>query len=157
MAFSWLVYWSGLPFPPSVDHILSELSTVTHLSWVALYSISHSFTELHIEFHKAPSQWQGSEPCLYPCIANGFICTIFRLHIYVFIHTHTHTHTHIQYFFIFHFFLHSEPGQRFISFVNLFKESVLVFIDIFSPWLLKSLFPLWFLLSPFFCWHLVPF
>ena len=27
------VYWGGLPFPPPVDHILSELSTVTHPSW----------------------------------------------------------------------------------------------------------------------------
>ena len=28
-------YWSGLPFPSPVDHILSDLSTMTHLSWVA--------------------------------------------------------------------------------------------------------------------------
>ena len=30
-------YWSSLPFPPLVDHILSELSTMTCPSWVALY------------------------------------------------------------------------------------------------------------------------
>ena len=29
-----------------VDHVLSELSTMTHLSWVALYSMAHSFIEL---------------------------------------------------------------------------------------------------------------
>ena len=33
-------------FPPPVDHVLSELSTLTHLSWVALHSLAHSFTEL---------------------------------------------------------------------------------------------------------------
>ena len=34
----------GLPFPPPVDHVLPELSTVTHPSWVALHSMAHSFT-----------------------------------------------------------------------------------------------------------------
>ena len=29
-------YWSGLPFPSPVDHILSELSSMICLSWVAL-------------------------------------------------------------------------------------------------------------------------
>ena len=38
--------WSGLPFPSPVDHILSELSTMTHLSLVALYGLAHSFIEL---------------------------------------------------------------------------------------------------------------
>ena len=28
-------YWSGLPFPSPVDHILSDLSTMTNPSWVA--------------------------------------------------------------------------------------------------------------------------
>ena len=37
---------SGLPFPSPVDHILSELSTMTHPSWVALHSMAHSFIEL---------------------------------------------------------------------------------------------------------------
>ena len=45
MGISQLVYCSGLPFPPPVDHILSELSTVTHPSWVALHSMAHSFIE----------------------------------------------------------------------------------------------------------------
>ena len=30
MGFSMHEYWSGLPFPSAVDHILSELSTLTH-------------------------------------------------------------------------------------------------------------------------------
>ena len=39
-------YWSGLPFPSPVDLILSELSTMTHPSWVALHGMAHSFIEL---------------------------------------------------------------------------------------------------------------
>ena len=37
MGFSRQEYWSGLPFPSPVDHILSDLSTITHTrsSWVA--------------------------------------------------------------------------------------------------------------------------
>ena len=31
-------YWSGLPFPSPVDHILSDLSTMTRPSWVALWA-----------------------------------------------------------------------------------------------------------------------
>ena len=39
-------YWRGVPFPSPVDHILSELSTMTRPSWVALHSMAHSFIEL---------------------------------------------------------------------------------------------------------------
>ena len=46
IGFSRQEYWSGLPFPSLMDHILSELSTMTHLSWVALYGMAHSFNEL---------------------------------------------------------------------------------------------------------------
>ena len=46
MEFSRQEYWSGLPFPSSVDHILSELSTMTLPSWVALHGMAHSFLEL---------------------------------------------------------------------------------------------------------------
>ena len=35
MGFSRQEYWSGLPFPSPVDHILSNLSTMTRPSWVA--------------------------------------------------------------------------------------------------------------------------
>ena len=34
IGFSRQEYWSGLPFPSPVDHILSDLSTMTHPSWV---------------------------------------------------------------------------------------------------------------------------
>ena len=44
--FSRQEYWSGLPFPSPVDHTLSELSTIIHLSWVALHGMAHSFIEL---------------------------------------------------------------------------------------------------------------
>ena len=46
MEFSQLVYWGGLPFPSPVDHILSELSTMTRQSWVALHGMAHGFIEL---------------------------------------------------------------------------------------------------------------
>ena len=46
MGFSRQEYWSGLPFPSPVGHILSELSTVIHLSLVGLHSVAHSFIEL---------------------------------------------------------------------------------------------------------------
>ena len=35
MGFSRQEYWSGLPFPSLVDHILSDLSTMSCPSWVA--------------------------------------------------------------------------------------------------------------------------
>ena len=37
---------SGLPFPSPMDHILSELSTMTCSSWVAPYGAWLNFTEL---------------------------------------------------------------------------------------------------------------
>ena len=46
MGFSCQEYWSGLSFPSPVDHILSELSTMTCTSWVALHGMAHSFIEL---------------------------------------------------------------------------------------------------------------
>ena len=52
MRFSWQVYWGGLPFFPPVDHILSELSSGTCPSWVALHSMAHRFVEL----------WQALSP-----------------------------------------------------------------------------------------------
>ena len=49
MRFSRQEYWSGLPFPSPMDHVLSELSTMTSLSWVALHGMAHSFSELDNE------------------------------------------------------------------------------------------------------------
>ena len=47
MGLSQQKFWCALPVLPPVDHILSELFPVTHLSWVALQGMAHSFTELH--------------------------------------------------------------------------------------------------------------
>ena len=47
MGFSRQEYWSGLPFPSPVDHVLSDLSTMTCQSCVALQGMAHSFTELN--------------------------------------------------------------------------------------------------------------
>ena len=44
--FSWEEYWSGLPFFSPMDHVLSELVTMTCPSWVALHSMDHGFIEL---------------------------------------------------------------------------------------------------------------
>ena len=46
MGFSRQECWSGLSFPSPEDHVLSELSTMTHLSWVALQGMAHSFIKL---------------------------------------------------------------------------------------------------------------
>ena len=35
-----------MPFPSPVYHILSELSTMTYLSWLAQHGLTHSFIEL---------------------------------------------------------------------------------------------------------------
>ena len=48
MRFSRQEYWRGLPFPSPVDHILSELSTMTHLSWMTLHSMAHCFIETRL-------------------------------------------------------------------------------------------------------------
>ena len=40
-------YWSEWPFPPPVGHVLSELFTMSYLSWVALRPMAQSFSELH--------------------------------------------------------------------------------------------------------------
>ena len=44
--FSRQEYWSVLPFPSPVDHVLSELYTMTHLSCVAPQGMAGSFIEL---------------------------------------------------------------------------------------------------------------
>ena len=44
--FSRQEYWSGLPFPSLVDHVLSELSTMNCSSWLALHSMAPCFIEL---------------------------------------------------------------------------------------------------------------
>ena len=59
---------SGLPFPSPVDHILSEFSTMTRLSWVAIHGMAHSFTELdkavvHV-IRLVSFLWLWFSPCL---------------------------------------------------------------------------------------------
>jgi len=47
MGFSRQEYWSGLPFPSPVDHVLLELFTMTRPPWVALRGMAHTFTALY--------------------------------------------------------------------------------------------------------------
>ena len=47
MGFSRQECWSGMPFPSPVNHVLSELSTMTCPFWVALQHMAYSFIELH--------------------------------------------------------------------------------------------------------------
>ena len=46
MGFSRQEYWSRLSIPSPVEHVLSEVSTTTFLSWMTLHSMFHSFIEL---------------------------------------------------------------------------------------------------------------
>ena len=46
MGFLSQEYQSGLPIPSPVDHVLSELFTMTCLSWVDLHGMAHGFIEL---------------------------------------------------------------------------------------------------------------
>ena len=45
------MHWGGLPLPPLVDHVLSELSAMARPSWVALHGMAHSFIELRKPLH----------------------------------------------------------------------------------------------------------
>ena len=47
MEFSRQEYWSGLPFLSPEDYILSELSTMTRPSRVALHDMTYRFIELN--------------------------------------------------------------------------------------------------------------
>ena len=51
MGFSQQEYWNGLPFPPPIDHILSEFFTMTGATWVALHRMAYSFIELCKPLH----------------------------------------------------------------------------------------------------------
>ena len=52
-----ILEWLAIPSP--VDHILSELSTMTHPCWVALHSMAHSFIELckHVRSLSYQNPW----------------------------------------------------------------------------------------------------
>ena len=55
VGFSRQEYWSGLPFPSPVGHILSDLSTMTHQSWIAS-RVWLSFIELMLKILQARLQ-----------------------------------------------------------------------------------------------------
>ena len=61
MGFSQQEYWGALPFPPPVDHVLSELLTMTHPSWVGLHGMAHSFIELRKALHHDKAVIHGEE------------------------------------------------------------------------------------------------
>ena len=64
MGFLRQEHCSGLPFPPPADFVLSKLSTMTHLSWVALYGMAHSFTELcKLLCHNKVVIHEGAQKC----------------------------------------------------------------------------------------------
>ena len=64
MEFSWQEYWSGLPFPPPIDHVLSELFIITHLPWVVLHCMAYSLIELCKSFLHDKALIHEGEQCL---------------------------------------------------------------------------------------------
>ena len=71
MRFSRQVYWGGLPLPPLVDHVLSELSAMAHPSWVALHGVAHSFIELRKPLHHDKAVIREGDPsCCWPVSNN---------------------------------------------------------------------------------------
>ena len=73
MGFSQQEDCSGLPFSPSVNHIVSELFTMTHPSWVALQGIAHSFTELCKPLHHNKAVIHERRYSIYRVILNDQI------------------------------------------------------------------------------------
>ena len=67
MGFLQEEYWSGLPFPPPVDHVLSEFFTMTHTFWVALHGMAHSFIELCYPLHHNKAVIHEGEGYLLNC------------------------------------------------------------------------------------------
>ena len=65
MELSGQEYWSGLPFPSPVDHVFSELSTMSCPSWVAVHGMAHSF----IELDKAVVHVISLASCLWLCFS----------------------------------------------------------------------------------------
>ena len=66
MGFSRQEYWSGLPFPSPVDHVLSALSTMTRPSWAAMRCRS-SWEELpHVQGKQQWVHFDGAAVKRYP-------------------------------------------------------------------------------------------
>ena len=82
---------SGLPFPPPVDHNLSECFTMTHPSWVALNGMANSIIELW-----KPLGHDKAVIHIYTCIYNIYTygclyndihkCVYIDRYIYIYIH-----------------------------------------------------------------------
>ena len=79
MGFSWQEQWSALLFPLPVDHILSELFTLTFPSWVALLCVAHGFIHKPLHHDKAVIHDEilirsGSQTSfdLIPCVVKHF-------------------------------------------------------------------------------------
>ena len=63
----WQEYWSAVPFPPPVDHILSELSTTTHCDPLWPYSVLGGPALHGSQLHwvtQTPSSWRAWGPRL---------------------------------------------------------------------------------------------
>ena len=67
IGFSRQEYWSELPTPPPVDHVLSELFSMTCLSWVALHGMAHRFSELCKPLPHNKAVIHEGVYCLSPC------------------------------------------------------------------------------------------
>ena len=72
MGFPQQEYWSGLPLPPAVDHLLSELFTMTCLFWVTLHEKAHSLTELCPPLHHTSSGPWSRYSLLINCYGSIF-------------------------------------------------------------------------------------
>ena len=86
MGFSQLVYWSSFLFPPPVDHVFSELSSVTCLSWVALHGMTYSFIEIckplqhnKTVIHKGAYVTYSSINCIYHVIYYIYLVLIYPI------------------------------------------------------------------------------
>ena len=60
LGFSRQVYWSGLPFPSPVDHILSDLSTVACPSWVGTWTSPDGQQRNQIHYILCSKTWRSS-------------------------------------------------------------------------------------------------
>ena len=85
MRFSWQVYWGSLPFPPPVDHVFSELSAMTHPSWMALHGMAHSFTELHKSLCHDKAVIHEGDVYIYVCVC-VCVCVYMCVYVYVYVY-----------------------------------------------------------------------
>ena len=113
MWFSRQEYWSGLPFPSPVDHILSDLSTMPahlgwpHRAWLSFIELDKAVVLVWLDWlvffdydFSVSALWC---PLATATVLLGFLLPWTRgisslpplLTLNMEIHTHTHTHTHI--------------------------------------------------------------